>query len=710
MATLEKIRSKAALLVIVVGVALFAFIIGDFLRSGSTFFRQRKENIVVVNGESVHYQDYQRKVEERTNALKRGNRTFTDEEQNQIRQMVLNETIDDILFSEQAAKIGLVVTKEELSDLIIGKNTSPVLLQMPDFQNPQTGAFDKEALMRFLHMVESDDLDAYPKEYIPQIMEMKKTWLTVEQQVMKERLRRKFGMLVSSAILVNDVEAKAAYDDSRVSVDFDYVAQPYSSVPDDEVKVSDAEIQKLYDERKVLYKQEEAKIIDYIAVNILPSASDFQFVETKLNGLKESFASASVGEIVQYNSDIPYLDAYVSFSSLNEEVKHFVTTNSVGSIEGPVLNDKTYNMYKFEGEKTAPDSIKLNALMMPVSFDQAAFKHLTDSLMQVVRGGVSFRDMAMNISGGKTGGELGWVTEAQLSSQIDAQFKDEVFDAKLNDPMLVNSSKGTFLIQVTEKTRPVKKYKVAHIQVQVIPSQDTKTSLYNEFSQFVSTHHSLNAWRENAAKAGYTVQSNVEITKSQINIGGIQNTRPIIQWVFNNSKGAISDIHECQNAEYFMVVGIESSVREGFRPLASVSEILKRELINRKKGEKLVADLKAKNLDSLEQYAQAMNSTPQSVKFVTFATPNISGIGNEPILNVKAPMAPTGQIAGPFAGRSRVYVIKVTDRKESETPYNAETQMKQMQMQSSYRTYQLVMSPELLREKAKIENNFNRFF
>ncbi|MCL1937654.1 MAG: SurA N-terminal domain-containing protein [Candidatus Azobacteroides sp.] len=709
MATLEKIRSKAALLVIVVGLALFSFIIGDFLRSGSTFFHQKKENIVIVNGESVHYQDYQQKVEERTNALKRGNRTFTDDEQNQIRQMVLDEMIDDILFSEETAKIGLVVTNEEVSDLVIGKNTSPVLLQMPDFQNPQTGAFNKDALMRFLQMVESDDLDNYPKEYIPQIMEMKQSWLMIEQQVLKERLRRKFGTLISSAILINNLEAQAAYDDNKVSSDFDYVAQPYSSVADDAVQVSDVEIQKLYNERKTSYKQEEAKVINYIAVNILPSTNDFQAIETKLNGLKEGFAS-SAREIVQYNSDIPYLDAYVPLSNLDEDAKRFVMNNSVGAVEGPVLNDRIYNMYKFEGEKTAPDSLKLNALMLPMSLDQNTFKHLTDSLIQVVKGGVSFGDMAFGISGGKNRGELGWITEAQLASQIDAQFKDAVFDAKLNEPTLVNSSKGTFLIEVTNKTQPVKKYKVAHIQVHVIPSQETKAHLYNDFSQFVSTHHSLNALKENAPQAGYIFQNNVEVTKNQINIGGIQNTRPIVQWVFNNKNGAISDIFECQNGEYFVVASIENNLHEGYRPLASVSEILKRELINQKKGEKLTAELKEKKLNSLEQYAEAMNTTPQSVKFVTFATPNISGIGNEPILNAEAPVAPIGKIAGPFAGKNRVYVIQVTDRKESDAPYNAELQMKQMQMQNSYRTYQLMQSSELLRENAKIENNLNRFF
>jgi peptidyl-prolyl cis-trans isomerase D len=155
MATLEKIRSKAALLVIVVGIALFAFIVGDFLRSGSTFFHQKQENILVVNGEAVNSRDYQTQVEERTNMLKQNsNRSFTDDEQNQIRQTILDETINNILFSEEIEKIGLVVGKEESRDLLMGNNISPVVQQY--FRNPQTGLFDKTALLQFLQTIETE--------------------------------------------------------------------------------------------------------------------------------------------------------------------------------------------------------------------------------------------------------------------------------------------------------------------------------------------------------------------------------------------------------------------------------------------------------------------------------------------------------------------------------------------------------------------------
>ncbi|MDR0680688.1 MAG: SurA N-terminal domain-containing protein [Dysgonamonadaceae bacterium] len=713
MATLEKIRSNARWLLIgFVGLALFAFVFGDFGRSESTFLNQKKENIIVVDGETVHYYDFQTKVEERINQYKGNtNRTFSDDEQNQIRQMVLNEMIEDILLSEENEKLGIVVSTEELTDLIMGNNISPLLQQIPDFQNPQTKRFDKTALLQFLQIIEGDNQSAYSEEDIVRLTQMKKAWLNIEQQILDEQLKRKFNALVSSAVLTNNLEAKALYENNKVSVDFDYVAQSYNSIPDTEVSVSDAEIQKRYDERKNLYKQEEAKIINYIAVNILPDPADYQLIETKLNGLREGLQnSTNVAEIVRTNSDLPYVDAYVAYRSLDENLKYFVDKNPVGSIDGPVLTDKVYNLYKIEGEKTAPDSVKLEFLALPMVMDETALKNLTDSLIQVVKGGVSFADMALSATNGQSNGDMGWMTEEQLTTQVDVYFKDEVFNTRLKEPFVIKSNRGSFLVQVTDKTTPVKKYKIANIQIQVIPSQDTKTRLYNELSQFISSNHSLSALRENAGKANYNIQTDVEITKNQINIGGIRNTRQVIQWAFNSKKGDISDIYECQNAEYFVVAAIENSLKEGYRPLASISEILKRELINEKKGEKLVADLKEKGFNRLEQYAEAMNTTPQSVKFVTFATSNISGIGAEPILNVTATNASAGEISGPYAGKNRVYVFSVTDKKVSEEPYDAEKQIQQAQMQYSYRMYQVLQSSDILKENAKIENNFNRFF
>jgi peptidyl-prolyl cis-trans isomerase D len=711
MATLEKIRSKAALLVIVVGFALLAFIVGDFLKSGSTFFQQKQENIITVNGESMNYRDYQAQVEFRTNALKQNsNRSFTDDEQNQIRQMVLNEAIDRILFSEEAEKLGLVVGKDESRELLMGDNVAPMIQQLPAFRNPQTGQFDRMALLQFLQLIENDDFTGYSEAEIAQITEQKRAWLDIESQVIQEQLRRKFSILVASAVLTNDLEIKAQADNNRVSVDFDYVAQSYNVVPDSVVTVSDSEVQQLYNERKNQYKQEEAKVIDYIAHPIVPSPDDYRTVETKMTALKEQLAvSETVAELVQTNSDIPYINAYQSYTSLNETLKQLVNANPIGTVDGPVLTGDTYHLYKVEDEKMAADSVNLHVLAMPTMGDEAMIKHLTDSLIGVVKQGTAFADMASAATNGQTNGEMGWATEADLVSQVDVQFKDGVFNAPLNTPLVIQSSMGSFLVQVSDKTKPVKKYKIANLQIRVTPSQETKTRLYNELSQYVSNNHSLTALKENAGEAGFSIQTNVEVAKEQINIGNIQSSRQVIQWAYNNKKGSISDIYECQNGEYFVVAAVEGTLASGYRSLASVSAFLKMELTNKKKGEKLAADLKAKNFTTLEQYAEAMNATPQSVKFVTFETPTIAGIGAEPVLNVAAPAATPNQVAGPFAGKNRVYALLVTDKREDDAP-DAEAQKQQAKTQNMYRTYQLVQSPELLRENAKINNNFSRFF
>jgi len=152
MATLEKIRSKAGLLVLVVGVALFAFIIGDFLNSGSTYFRQSQETVAEVDGEVIKIQEFQDRVDEMTEMYKMqtGSTSLPEEYQTQIRQSVFDGMVQDIVLNEATSELGMGVGPEELFDMVQGENISPMIQQMQMFVNPQTGAFDKTALLNFL--------------------------------------------------------------------------------------------------------------------------------------------------------------------------------------------------------------------------------------------------------------------------------------------------------------------------------------------------------------------------------------------------------------------------------------------------------------------------------------------------------------------------------------------------------------------------------
>ena len=151
MATLEKIRSKAGLLVLVVGLALFAFIIGDFLNSGSTYFKQSQEKVAEINGEVIKIQDYQARVDEMSEVYKMqsGSTSLPEEYMTQIRESVFDAMVREIVLGEELNDLGIVVSPEELFDMVQGENISPMIQQMQMFVNPETGAFDKPALLRF---------------------------------------------------------------------------------------------------------------------------------------------------------------------------------------------------------------------------------------------------------------------------------------------------------------------------------------------------------------------------------------------------------------------------------------------------------------------------------------------------------------------------------------------------------------------------------
>ena len=256
MATLEKIRSKAGLLVLVVGLALFAFIIGDFLNSGSTYFRQTQERVGEINGEVISIHDYQARVDEMTEMYKMqtGSTSLPEEYLTQIRQSVFDAMVQDIVLGEETEKIGMEVSPEELFDMVQGENISPMIQQMQMFVNPQTGAFDRNALLNFLKTIDNDNIASMPAEQQDQLIKARNFWLFWEKNIKRQRLEQKFTTLLAKAVSANKLDAKESFDENAKNANIVYAMQSYSSIPDSTIEVSKSEIEKLYNQRKDLYK------------------------------------------------------------------------------------------------------------------------------------------------------------------------------------------------------------------------------------------------------------------------------------------------------------------------------------------------------------------------------------------------------------------------------------------------------------------------
>ena len=593
--------------------------------------------------------------------------------------------------------------------MVQGENISPLIQQMQMFVNPQTGAFDKSALLTFLKQIDVDNIATYPAEQQAQLQQAQRFWMFWEKNIKRQRLESKYTTLLSKAIAANALDAKAAFDESVENSDIVYAMQSYATIPDSTIAVSDSEIKQLYEQRKESYKQKASKIIDYIAVDIRPSKEDYDKVQADIESVKSELETTDrVADLVNENSEVPYVDAFFTENALDAEMKQFATTAEVGAIYGPVFDNDKYRLFKLIDKTNAPDSVKVSHIML-AGKGEAETKALADSLLTVLKGGASFEELAKQFSAdqaAENGGELGWFTEATALRGVNAEFKDAVFGTPLNQIAVVKSMYGTHLVKVTEKTANVAKYKVADIDMTVSPSSKTYSNIYNELNQFISNNHSLDKLTANAKEAGYNLVSDATVTKDDQLLGSVQNSRQVIRWAFQNDKGAISEIFECNDK--FVVAAMKGSLDEGYRPVELVAAPLKAELIAQKKGEQIAAALAAKNLTSVEAYAEAMGAKVDSVKFVNFATRRISGIGIEPNLNAAVAMAQVDQVSAPVKGNNGVYVFKVYARNKDAKTYDEAEQVRTLDATNAYRVgFQAIQS---LINKAEVEDNRIRFY
>ncbi len=711
MATLEKIRSKAGLLVLVVGVALFAFIIGDFLNSGSTYFRQSQEQIAKIDGEVINIHDYQARIDEMAEMYKiqTGQTSLSDESMAQIRQNVFDTMVQDIVLGEATDKLGMEVSSEELFDMVQGENISPLIQQMPMFANSQTGMFDRNALLNFLKAIDNDNIASMPLDQQEQLVKARNFWLFWEKNIKRQRLQQKYTTLLTKAISANKLDAKESFDENAKSSDIVYAMQAYSTIPDSTIQVSNSEIEKLYNQRKELFKQKETKVIKYLSVDIRPSQEDYNNVQNDIEALKDEFsAQENVADIVNENSEVPYVDAFFTEKSFDSELRQFATTAAVGEVYGPVFENDRYRMFKLVAKTSAPDSVKVSHIML-VRNTEAETAALADSLMEVLKKGGDFAALALQYSVDQArdnGGELGWFTEVTALRGVNENFKNAIFSTPLNEVAMVQSMYGTHLVKVTEKTSNVTKYKVADIDMTVTPSSKTYSNIYNELNQFLTKNRNIAKLDTAAKNAGYNLISNVSITPDNQVLGTIKSSRPVIRWAFQNNNGSVSDIFECDDK--FVIAAVEKSIPAGYTPLEQVATGLKAEILAQKKGDKIAEELVAKNLTTVDDYAEVMSSSIDSVKFISFGTRRISGIGVEPKLNAAVSLTQVDQVSTPVKGNNGVYVFKVYAENPNNQEYNEENMVRSWEANNAYRiSFQAISS---LIDKADIEDNRIRFY
>ena len=410
MATLEKIRSKGVLLVVVVGLALLAFIVGDFLNSGSSYFNKSRETVAKIVGEDINIKEFTAAIEQLTEVYKieTGKTELNEETMTQLRQSVWETMVNEKILYAEAKKIGLAVSPDELSDRLIGNNIHPLIQQRRTFAG-ENGQFSHQALVQFLNSLEQAPTNEEMKQ---QIAKAKSYWMFWEKNVKTSILQEKYNTLISKAITANSLDAKMSYQDRKVSVDVAYVVKPYYSIPDSAVKVSDSEIKERYNKQKEEYKQEANCAIKFVVFDIKPMKEDYKEAEVWMNKLSEEFKTTTdVAGLVNSNSDVMYDGRAYSEKTVPVLLKDFAFGGAAGAVLGPIFTNDTYTMARImQSGIMQSDSVKLRHIFL-VEKDAAK----ADSLVAAIKGGGDFAALAKQYSAVKqtaaNGGEIGWLTE-----------------------------------------------------------------------------------------------------------------------------------------------------------------------------------------------------------------------------------------------------------------------------------------------------------
>lgn len=712
MAIIGRIRKRAGIAVAVIAIAILSFIFSDIFSGSST---KIPNNMGVVDGTEItklEFEEMSKTIE--TNMLQQSNTDNLTTEQNyMVRQQAYQELLNEKLLAGEFQKLGLSVGKDELNDMFFGDFIDPMVLQ--NFSDPKTGTYNKQAISQYI--AQFDKLPA----------EEQASWRNFENYIKKNRLQQKYEILLAKSMYMPKAIASHLsnlYDKTLTSR---YVLLPFTSVADNSVKIEEADYKKYYEEHKNEFKlAEEIRDVEFVKFQITPSPADIQYINDTVAKIFEAFQQVSPSDLpsfVSTTSDRMYDSNYYKKEAFAQIIPDSLLSKvGVGGFIAPFQNGANWVMAKLTSMQSRPDSVRFSRIIIlnsnaggDIKRTPEAATKLKDSVYDIVKAdAMGFENNVAKYSddpeASKNMGDSGWL----LDGQLQADLYNSINTTPINGIFVYNipNDMGYMLIKVTGKTAPVTKLQLATIIYEIRASEKTVNEIRDKANNFLGSATNMSSFTQAAQKQNLNILTS-QLRDMDYQLNGTPYAREIVRWAYNKEtkKGDVAPEVFDLSGEMFVVVGLKDIKEKGILTLEQVKPYIENQVRIEKKAEVLLK--KAETLiatdKTLEAIAVKANAQIDSAENISFGDPYFVQAGPEMrVIGTLAAATKTG-IQKPIKGYNGIYIVEINSFGKRETKEDAQMIQQNFGMRNMQKTSQLRLPLQILKDKAKIKNNFSFF-
>jgi peptidyl-prolyl cis-trans isomerase D len=704
MAVLGQIRQRSVFLILVIGMALFAFVISGVF-DGNTSNSTPSDPIAIVNDEEIELTYYRQLVENMERSY-----TFSTM---QAVSSVWDQLIRVTIFRQEFERLGIDAGKEQI-EMILTQDER--IVQNPTFQN-EKGFFDFGIFSDYINQLRIENPQSY------------ENWKMQEESIVGLAKENIYFNLIKSSTGFTELEGKTAYHSENDKVNIEFVRLPFENVPDSLFDISDAEIKRYINNNKDKYGIEPSRSVRYVVFPEEPSEADENAIRAELEKLKSRrieynnvskltdtidglATTQNLTDFVDQYSETPFDSIYKTKGNLASEYADILFGLNKGDVFGPYKDGNQLKISHFIDRKD-DGSIRASHILIAykgaaranpdeIRTNEEAKKLAQELYLKARRNPDDFAQLAIDNSDGPSkslGGDLGFFQQGTMAEN----FFNFCNRSRVGRIGVVETEFGFHVIKVTDKEDVVL---TADVAKEIIPSEETSNEVFQKTTQFEMESLKNKQLDSVAKKYDFDVKFVQKVNLLDENLPDLTRQRNLVQWLFKDDT-QVGDVKRFSMTDGGYVVAQLSGITiEGKADIESARAEITQELLKEKKATHLFNS--HANQKSLADLAIATDNEIETASAVTQENTVLAGAGTEPYLIGTAFALEINQPSGLIRGKNGVYMIEVTSKEIAKEMESYKAYANALQNEENIIINTSVY--DALRSSAEIEDNRHLYY